>query len=222
MTRAVRIYNIFNTLHKDKRNYLINRWQYVFKTKDIFDIYFYLEALHSEIISLEQELKALNVPINIYDDITSQLKDLTKNHNFNSQLSNYAIKDTDLSQFYGFSYNGIDEDDINLDLKDDISTLKEAIKDIEDSNLKLLLDDIINAISKLETLPNITGKDGLKVSFKELYCKININIEDIQKAPNRYKEQLIKIFYKIDEKITTVEKWLPRGMTFIEFINKLN
>jgi len=221
MTRCERVYNIFKTLsNTDNRLTLIDGWRKVFNTNEIFDIYFYLERLYFEIELLEAEFQNV-IPDKIYKPILKRAKEIIKNYNFNNHLSYIKMSEKELAQFYGFSFIGIDEDVVEFDYNDDLKVMLNSLNELKNNELKLTLTDIISTLHRIETLPKINGKIGLEESFKELYCKLNVNIEDIQKAPKTYKEKLINIYLLIDKSINFTEKWLKRSQDFIKLIEYL-
>jgi len=221
MTRGERIYTVFKKLHSNPNQILIDRYKEVFETDDIFYVYFFLERLFSEIQIYEEELKSLNVPEEIYKPVLQKLKALILNYNFNNYLRNFAISPELLARFYGFSFQGQNEEEIELNLTDDIKLMQEAVKDLKNQELKLILEDITQTINKLQTLPKICGKIAIEESFKELYCKTKINIDELQKAPKSYQKALINAYVKIDKSLSFAEKWLSRGENLIKLIENL-
>ena len=221
MTRCERIYHIFKKLSTFKNNSLMNAWRKVFKTNETFDIYFYLERLYNEIKLLEIELEKLNVPQKIYTPILDKTKNITKNYSFNVNTEHITLTNLELERFYGFSFQGLDEEVIEFDFSEDLEIMINSLSEIQDTELKLILNDIISSFHKIQTLPLIVGNIGLEESFKELYCKINVNIDEIQKAPNAYKEKLTKLYLFIDKTLTFSEKWIKRGDEIIKLIENL-
>jgi len=196
-------------------------WRKVFKTNETFDIYFYLERLYNEIKLLEIELEKLKVPQKIYSPILDKTKKITKEYNFNVHLEHITLSNLELERFYGFSFQGLDEEVISFDFSEDLEVMINSLNELNDTELKLILNDIISSFHKIQTLPLIVGHIGLEESFKELYCKINVNIEDIQKAPNEYKQKLTKLYLLIDKTLTFSEKWIKRGDEIIRLIENL-
>ena len=94
MTRCERVYEIFKRLCNQPNIALMEAWQTVFATKDIFDVYFYLERLYNEIELLEVEL---------------------------NELYQSKLKPEELERFYGFSFQGENEDTADLNLNDDFT-----------------------------------------------------------------------------------------------------
>ena len=221
MTRGERIYAIFKTLHSNLNEPLIDRWKKVFNTNNLFDVYFFLERLYNEINIYEEELKTLNVPQKIYEPVIKQLKALIVNYNFSNRLSNLAIDKEFLERFYGFSFYGKNEEITKIDLSEEIKIMQNSLQEIKNNELKLILEDIVSSINRLQTLPKITGKIALEDSFKEIFCKTKINIDELQKAPKPFKEALIKAYTKIDNALSFAEKWISRGENLVKLIENL-
>jgi len=219
VTRGERIYAIFKELHSNKNETLKARWQKVFNTDDFFSLYFYLENLYYEIELYEIELEELHIPQKIHKPVIQSTKNLILRYNLDNNLSNFAINETLFERFYGFSYQGKSEDTISLDILEDIELMKKSLEGIEDESIKIILNDIIYSLEKIQTLPKIKGKAGISSHFKEIYCKTSINKEILNQAPKEYKESFIKIFHEIDKALSLAEKWLPRGENIQSLIN---
>ena len=221
MTRGERIYFIFKELHSNLNEPLMDRWKKVFNTNKTFDVYFYLERLYNEIKLYEEELKSFNVPADIYEPVISKLKALILNYNFSNHLSNFAMDKELLARFYGFSFQGENEEIIKIKLNEEIEIMRQSLKSINNYELRLILEDITETINRLQTLPKITGKTGLEDSFKELFCKTKINIDELNQAPKSYKEAIIKAYTKIDNVLSFAEKWISRGENLVKLIENL-
>jgi hypothetical protein len=196
-------------------------WKKIFSTNDVFEVYFYLERLHNEIELLENELNQIGMPQKIYNSILNKSKALTKNYNFNNNVEHFKLTSTELAQFYGFSFQGENEEIIEFDFDDDLEVMLLSLEEFQDKEIKLIFIDIISSFNRLQTLPKITGKIGLEESFKEIYCKIHINIDNIKKAPKEYKNTLIKLYSQIDKTFEFAQKWLSRGENLLSIIDKL-
>ncbi len=221
MTRCERVYEIFIRLCHQPNISLMEAWQKTFNTTEVFDVYFYLERLHYEIELLEIELNDLGVPSKIFEPILKRATALTKNYNFLNQINSFKLKPEELSQFYGFSFQGKDEEIKELDISEDLQIMLKSLELVKDEELKLILADIVSSFHRVQMLPNIQGKQGLEESFKELYCKINANFDEVSKAPKEYKQSLYKTYTYIDQILKFADKWLSRGNNLSKLLENL-
>ena len=221
MTRGERIYSVFKELHSNPNQPLMDRWKKTFNTDEIFDVYFFLERLYNEILIYEEELKKFNVPQEIYNPVIEKLKALILNYNFSNHLSNFAMSPELLARFYGFSFQGQNEETFEINLNEELEIMQNSLKEVKNSELRLILNDILQTINRLQTLPKISGKSSVEDTFKELFCKTKINIDEINKAPKEYKKALITAYTKIDKIISFTEKWINRGENLVKLIENL-
>ena len=57
MTRCERVYDIVKKLSNQHNSTLMQSWEKIFSTNDVFEVYFYLERLHNEICLSEYRKK---------------------------------------------------------------------------------------------------------------------------------------------------------------------
>ncbi len=226
MTRAGRLHRVLKQLHEYANLTLGEAWKKIFKAEEMFTVYYMLERVDREVTLFEMECEEKGYDKTIYEPIVKQARAVIRYTNFEMHASvvHKKLPITTIERLYGISIMGSSEKDIVLDIDDDMATMKDALKEIGDKHLSMVLEEIIKMFENASMIAKINGAEGVREMIELIYCKSNMEFENIKQSPKEYIRSMISAYNKAKKAVNEagyIASLPERISSFSDFLTNL-